>query len=304
MQVNTVLGRIRPEELGKTLIHEHMICSSPEMMGYFHPSWNPPERVIPRCVEMLEYVKDAFGIKTIVDGTPLSLGRDLDLLKAISEQAEINIIASTGFYIYDCFSAGRVEPALLARSLVEEIENGRIAPGFLKCAVEQNLTNCQKNYIAILSHIHHATGLPIFAHSSSAGKSGHAILDEFARYEVPFSRIIIGHTGDTLDISYPLSLLERGANISIDRISGDGKKKGELAGELIKMGYAEKIFLAHDAICFDDNANFPENACYDSYDPERLGVIHKYILPSLVSSGIPEEAFEKIFVENVQRLFL
>lgn len=302
--INTVTGKIPVEALGKTLIHEHVICSSPEMMGYFHPEWNPLERVIPRTAEMLKRVKEEYGIDTIVDGTPLSLGRDLDLLKAVSEKAEVNIIASTGFYTYNCFTAFNVEPLYMARYLINEIEKGKIAPGFLKCAVEEEMTPCQEKFIRTIAHIHHAASLPIFAHSNAAKMSGLAILDIFAEMGVPFSKIVIGHTGDALDLDYPIALLERGANISIDRIYGDGKKKGELAGELIRRGYAERLFLAHDAILFNDRDNIPEYEGYTQYNPERLAVIHKHILPALIASGIPEEAFHKIFVENVKRLFL
>lgn len=304
MKINTVCGKISAEDLGKTLIHEHIICSSPEMMGYFFPAWNPPERVVPRAVAMLKFVKENFGINSIVDGTPLSLGRNMELLKEVSEKAQVHIISSSGFYIYDCFTARRVSPEKLAWYLIEEVEKSKTPPGFLKCAVEESMTACQQNFVEIVGRVHLATGLPIFAHSNAANKSGHAILDVLEGMNVPFSKVIIGHTGDSLALEYPLSLLERGANISIDRICGDGKKKGELAEKLIRMGYKDKLFLSHDAICYDDRNNFPDNGEYESYDVERLAVIHKYILPAWKAAGIPEGAVRAVFEENPRRLFM
>ena len=304
MKINTVCGKISLEELGKTLIHEHIICSSPEMMGYFSSVWNPPERVVPRAVEMLKFVKENFGIQSIVDGTPLSLGRNMDLLKEVSEKAQVHIIASTGFYIYDCFSVKAAPPEKIADCLIAEVEKGETPPGFLKCAVEESMTACQKKFLEIVGRVHLATGLPVFAHSHAANRTGHAILDVFENMNISFAKVIIGHTGDSLELEYPLSLLERGANISIDRIFGDGKKKGELAGELIRMGYKDKLFLSHDAISYNELNNFPENGEYESYNVEKFAVIHKYILPAWKAAGIPEEAFQKIFIENVKRLFL
>ena len=89
MKVNTVTGAVDVAELGATLIHEHVICSSPEFMQAFHPRWNAPEKVIPIVTERLKYIREKHDVRTIVDGTPLSLGRDLDLLKRVSEESGV-----------------------------------------------------------------------------------------------------------------------------------------------------------------------------------------------------------------------
>ena len=115
MKVNTVLGPIDTKKLGKTLMHEHILCANwTARMNY--PDWLNRKELIDMAVSMLKRLKDC-GFDTIVDGTPPALGRDVSVLKEVSEKAEINIIASTGFYWYEMwkkeYKAQNVKPESL-----------------------------------------------------------------------------------------------------------------------------------------------------------------------------------------------
>ena len=98
-----------------------------------------------------------------------------------------------------------------------------------------------------------ATGLPVFAHSHAKRKTGLQVLDEFAKYDIPFHKIIIGHTADAQTTEYPLELLERGAWVSVDRLHWESfAPKAQVAVELIQKGWEKKLFLSHDGICCMD----------------------------------------------------
>ena len=161
MKINTVTGSVDVADLGTTFIHEHVICSSPEFMQAFHPRWNDPAKVIPDAVAKLKYVKEKYGVSTIIDGTPLSLGRNLELLKRVSEESGVYIIASTGFYTGECFTVNSTPPEILADWIIDEILNGAIKPAFLKCAFEYDITPYQQRVVQILSLVMKATGLPV-----------------------------------------------------------------------------------------------------------------------------------------------
>jgi len=85
MKINTVLGPIAPEDLGGTLVHEHIAA------GY--PGWecDPLSRPYDRgkmakiCLRALEPVK-SYGLNSIIDATMVDLSRDVDLLKEVSEK--------------------------------------------------------------------------------------------------------------------------------------------------------------------------------------------------------------------------
>ena len=96
-KINTVLGQITPYEMGKTLMHEHVV------FGY--GGWYANNTITPfnrdKCIKIaLNYMKElkTYGIDTIVDATPNDCGRDVELLREVSEKSGINIICSTGLY--------------------------------------------------------------------------------------------------------------------------------------------------------------------------------------------------------------
>ena len=302
MKINTVTGSVNVADLGTTFIHEHIICSSPEFMQAFHPRWNDPAKVIPDAVQKLKYVKEKYGVTTIVDGTPMSLGRDLELLKRVSEESGVYIIASTGFYTGECFTVNSTAPEILADWIIDEILNGAIKPAFLKCAFEYDITPYQQRVIQILALVMKATGLPVFAHSHAKRKTGLQVLDEFAKYDIPFHKIIIGHTADAKTTEYPLELLERGAWVSVDRLHSDSYvPKAQVAVELIQKGWEKKLFLAHDGICYLDCANVMHGEGWNTA-VDRFGVIHEGVLPYLRDAGIQEESIRTILQENIQTL--
>ena len=87
--INTVTGPVKPEDLGRTLIHEHLICTSAEFCN--QRGWLADDAVLNIILKKLKFVSEKFGIRTIVDGTPQILGRDLALLKKVSELSGVNI---------------------------------------------------------------------------------------------------------------------------------------------------------------------------------------------------------------------
>ena len=46
---------------------------------------------------MAEPVKQ-YGVASIIDATPIDLGRDVEVMKQVSEKLRVNIICSTGMY--------------------------------------------------------------------------------------------------------------------------------------------------------------------------------------------------------------
>ena len=95
-KVITVTGEIRPDKLGTTLSHEHVLVdfTGAELHGNTNYDTDSAFRVI------LPHVTEIFnlGVKTFVDCTPKYLGRNPLLLKRLSEETGMNFITNTGFY--------------------------------------------------------------------------------------------------------------------------------------------------------------------------------------------------------------
>ena len=94
--INTVLGTIAPEDLGFTLMHEHvMVCASglyrsyPDLLGQAREE---------RAIACLKTAK-AEGIDSIVDATSFDLGRDPQLLADVSAASGVNFVNVTGWWL-------------------------------------------------------------------------------------------------------------------------------------------------------------------------------------------------------------
>ena len=92
--IQTVLGSIKPDDLGITDIHEHLICSPPS-------PWceQDPDLVLDdhqKATEELESFKDSGG-SALVEWSTLDYGRDILALQLLSIQTGVHIVAATGY---------------------------------------------------------------------------------------------------------------------------------------------------------------------------------------------------------------
>ena len=130
--IQTVLGPITADALGKTLIHEHVLIGYP---GWFMDVRMPPfirEEALDRVVDAFQALH-AYGVRTVVDPCPMDLGRDVGFLAEVSQRSGINLICTTGAYTEAegiPFTLGHLEVEAIAdilqpRRLVEQSQHER-----------------------------------------------------------------------------------------------------------------------------------------------------------------------------------
>src|SRR5688572_20905209 len=95
-QIMTVTGMIRASILRHTLTHEHVLVDFIGAEEVNPPRWDR-EQVFQKVLPYLQEAKDA-GCHTIVECTPNYLGRDVVLLKRLSEKTGLFLITNTGYY--------------------------------------------------------------------------------------------------------------------------------------------------------------------------------------------------------------
>ncbi len=300
--IKTVLGEIPVSELGRILLHEHIICTSPVLYRTYGKKWFSAEDVIAESVKKLKTAKEKFGLQTAVDGTPLNLGRDMDILKEVSRRSGIHILASTGMYFYQDMSFRSVPEEKLAELMTEECMTG--STGFLKCAADrEGMTPYIQKLHRIMGKVQKETGLPVFVHTcrETGLDQLKILLDSGADPE----KIIMGHCADAMHTEYPLELLKYGCYVSIDRIyrqnPGWRKVKTDTVYELLDRGYGNRIVMSHDYICYADEYYVGHLQSFHG-DPEGLCVIDDLVVPELRERGIPENILHKVLVENPQNI--
>jgi len=80
MMIQGVLGPIDTAELGQTLMHEHITCADWSMRMNFGARFFEFDQVAEIAAGQLGKAK-ALGVRTVVDGTPVNLGRDIRLIR-------------------------------------------------------------------------------------------------------------------------------------------------------------------------------------------------------------------------------
>ncbi|WP_269523573.1 hypothetical protein [Coraliomargarita parva] len=306
-KVETVLGPVAAEDLGPTLIHEHILCSSLSLYHYFGERWFRREDVIQTATNKLRRLAQRHGVRTVVDGTPLNLTRDLRLLAEVSRRSGVHLVASTGFYYYDDFSYSRFPAEDLASYLVDECkygaEDSSIRPGILKCAVEE-MTSAARYLLEAVGRAQSATGLPLFVHTAPTRRNTHEVLDLLQSAGATLGKIIVGHCGDTDNISYVREILARGCWVEIDRLRRNQPevlaRKAAMVASLAE-DWLHRLLISHDYICYDnlqDEKTRHRSEPFEDADYDGLCLIHDEVLPMLRCDGIEEEQVQQLLCIN------
>src|SRR5262245_43808353 len=150
-KVETVKGAIEADELGTTLIHEHLRNADeavhnqwPQAAGARGGSQQKaaPGGGLAIAVREAKAAVD-LGIKTIGEPTAMFLGRDVNFMKRVSEETGLQVVPCTGIYTYDYlpqFFMNR-DADQIAEFFVADIEQGiqgtDIKAAFIKCAADE-----------------------------------------------------------------------------------------------------------------------------------------------------------------------
>ena len=120
MSVMTVLGPVEGDALGRVDAHEHLFLRSPVLPGEEFQD-------LDRMVQEVRWVRES-GIDTIVDLTPIGLGRKPSDTAELSRQTGVNVVLATGIHRKAHYPAGHWVHTLavdeLADLMVTDIETG------------------------------------------------------------------------------------------------------------------------------------------------------------------------------------
>jgi phosphotriesterase-related protein len=315
--IRTTTGPASPEDLGRTLIHEHVL------VGF--PGWNldakaprfERDEVMARAVDQMQELLD-LGVGTFVDPCPMDLGRDVEFLAELSQKSGMRIICTTGAYfeadgITHTFRHLTVEEIteIYIHEITEGVGDTGIEAGAVKIATgSQNVSEYEKKLVTAGARAARETGVPIISHTQDAS-CGHDQIDLVTGEGVPAERLVVGHSDGTEDHSYQRSLAERGAFVGFDRfgislfVSDDVRIRNVL--RLAEAGHVERILLSHDSIVCWLGRPVPVARSYEeilaALPDWRPTLIFRKVIPQLLEGGLGKDDVEKILVDNPRRLF-
>jgi phosphotriesterase-related protein len=313
--VNTVLGPVPADQLGLTLMHEHLVIGWP---GWEHdaaaPGWKRDD-IVKLCVDRMHELK-SLGLRTFLDPCPSDLGRDVEVMAKVSQATGVHIICATGLYKEDQGAATyfkfRSQFADATHEITEgflkEISEGigstGIKPGILKVATgAHRITPYEEMVLRAAARAATATGTPITTHTDE-GTMGREQLQIFASEGVELQRVIIGHSCGSADLRYHTDMLDRGCTLGFDRfgleiLQPDRLRVAALIG-LLGIGFHDQIVLSHDTVwCWRGRALPLPESIVPNWKPTH---VLTNIVPTLREAGVPQAKIDAMLISNPRRL--
>ena len=147
------------------------------------------------------------GVATVVDGTPINLGRDIHLIRETARRTGLNFIASTGFYYQEEPWLGMRDEEqiydLLMSDCLEGISGTDSRAGILKAGVAgAGHSPASQNSPRHRTCGRKDQGCPFSVITIPLSKMAERSWIFLANAASPASKIILGHSGDTTDLDY------------------------------------------------------------------------------------------------------
>ena len=336
----TVTGPVMPNDLGVTLMHEHLFN---DIRRLFVPAPAASEADLAMWKENLglealhvareagpiadNYVLDdesvaieemqelyASGGTTLVDPTPIGLGRDPLALRRVSEATGVNVVMGTGWYRKmfhpDGFASRSVDD--IAAEIVREITDGVGDTGVRAGIIGEigvhdqtegaSIDPAEARSLRAAARASRLTGAAISVHMVGGRDLRTQALDVAQDEGVALDRLVLCHS-DLIAHDGPLlrELLERGVYVEFDLLSRVEavpipSRSAAVPDAIVTMladGRAERLLLSQD-FCMKWHLKRWGGAGY-SWLLTRF-------LPYLRTLGVTDDQVQTIMVENPKRL--
>ena len=288
-QVQTVRGAMPAEAVGVTLMHEHLLCdiTPPELMAQgqaeqpitletafairYHWCRHYGNNILD-CADTAAKEAAHFraaGGDTIVELTTFGIKPDPAGLRVVSERADINIVAGTGYYTEPFAATAIVDRSIesLAAEMIADIRNGfadtSVRAGIIgEIGISDPWTSAERRVLTAAVLAQRETGASINVHPGRDPASPAAIARFIRNEGGDPEQLIISHIDRTLfEEAAVVQLLDEGcvaewdffgiksshypfANIDLPN---DGQRLN-LINKLMRRGYGRQIAVSQD-IC-------------------------------------------------------
>jgi len=304
--VQTATGPIDSDDLGFTLTHEHVVVGSPPIRQQF-PDLHDRDAILDVAVPNLTAAREA-GVRTIVDLTPITLGRDAGLIREAAERSGMQIIVATGLYwfldLHLTFAPAEQLTELFVRDIRDGIGDTGVHAGVIKCATQPVMDPFNEKVLRASAQAHRQTGVPIGTHTFVANRTGLDQTRVFLEEGVDLGRVIIGHSDDTDDITYLESIIDAGAYVGMDRIGlprpRSHEERADMVTALVERGFADRVCLSHDSGVME---GYDETLKAERTPDWRYTFIPREFSAMLRERGVSDYAIEQMTVRNPRTIF-
>jgi phosphotriesterase-related protein len=300
--VQTVTGPIAADRLGLTLMHEHVLVDfigAEQVSATRYDADQAFKVILPHLVRA-----KADGCETLVECTPAYLGRNVVLLRRLSEASGLNILSNTGYYgaakdkHLPRHAFSETADQLAARWTLEfaqGIDGTSIKPGLMKIGVDEApLSEVDAKLIRAAAMTSRTTGLAIASHTGT-GAAAMAELELLDRVGVPASAFIWVHAHNERDATFHTRAARAGAWVEFDGISDSSVGQHvELAHHMKAQGLLGRVLVSHDAGWY--RVGEPGGGQFRPFD-----TLFTKFIPALKASGFTNDEVRQLLVDNPRR---
>lgn len=335
----TVLGPVRVEDLGVTLMHEHILLDAskkwvaPTACSELHLAMQPVSADIlgalrmnpvgnldncslldvPLAIDELMQYRDLGG-QTVVDGTNIGAGRDPLALQRISRRTGLNVIMGSGYYLEPS------HPPYVRKSSIEELAERMIADvgggpdipeviaGVIgEIGVSPDFTGEEEKCLRAAARASGRTRVPLSVHLPGWLRYGDRVLDIVEEEGADPRHTILCHMNPSWqDEDYQHRLARRGAFLEYDMIGIDfyfaeknAQSPSDEENAKAICRLIDKGFL-HQILISQD---IFLKTMLTRYGGLGYGHILRNFVPRLRRHGVTGEQLEALMIENPVRVF-
>ncbi|AXE19422.1 phosphotriesterase [Runella rosea] len=303
-QIITVNGTIRPQQMGKTLIHEHLLVDFIGADKISFDRWNREEVLKVVLPYLLEVKKQ--GVKTFLDCTPAFLGRDVHLLQLAAQKSGLQILTNTGYYgavdnKYLPKWAFTETAEQLADRWTAEFEKGidgtDVRPGFIKISVNPGaLSELHRKLVRAAGLTHLRTGLTICSHTGPALAAFEEI-EELQRMGLHPSAFVWVHAQSESNKNLYTKAAQMGAWVSLDGMGwGDVENYASWLDLLKSNRLLHRVLISHDAGWYKPGESNGGNFI-------GFTAIFEKVFPILRQKGFTQSDFDQLLIRNPAEAF-
>ncbi len=242
------------------------------------------------------------GCRSLVEITPIHIGRDPEALRVLSQKSGLNIVCATGIYgaAKQRFipEYARLESAeRLAERYVREIRQGigdsGIKPGVIKTGVNPAtpLPEIERKLVRAAALTHKQTGLTVASHTGP-GAPALEELEILASVGVDPKAFIWVHAQNEKDHAIHRRVANEGAWVEFD---GVGPKSidwhVECVREMAEAGLLHRTLVSQDAGWYRPGE--PGGGDYRGYT-----LLLEEFIPGLRENGLSSEQIDQLLVKN------
>ena len=344
-KAQTVLGVVDGGNLGITLPHEHLFI---DLGCYALEPKDPEEREMARqkiSLENLWYhrqnifcgpdnmvlddedmaIREAtyfkkLGGKTLIDVTPIGVGRTPERLVRVAKATGLHLIMGTAYYVAISFAPSMGIESRTEKDIADEfirditvgVGDTGIKAGIIgEIGCSWPLDDREKKVLRASGIAQQETGASITIHPGPNPTAPFEIVRILQETGADLSRVVIGHTTRTFPIDawdMCVKLCEQGCYIEEDWFGREGERPVSLMSQLekvtdtqrinlllrlIEAGFLDRILISHD-ICF--------RVMLRSYGGGGYSYILRFMIPEMRKKGMTEHQINSILVDNPRRI--